>query len=589
MRTRSIVLLVLLMVGMTSALPAASQGGSGVIVMGNLRGASHIGSLNPLRCHNADCRRLTDLLFPTLVAVDPVTGTYAAGTATNTALALSWEADPAQGSYSFQLREDLFWSDGVPVTAYDVFFSYLAVASGQIDSPYTDRVNMAILAAAPLDTHAILFIFTDAGCASPGDASFPIVPAHVFEADFAETAAAAFEGDGDPLERFILWSEARAAVSFSYLIGHPFDDRPTATAGLFSFAGAQPADYVRLVSNDGALGLNYVDVPDSQTLVTGFLTGAINLVENPPYRYWDDILAAGDVQVFVYPGSVWDYINLNLAEPHEPQSAFGEDGLPLPQGHHPIFGDQRVRRALQMAIDIQALIDAAVYGHGTVLPANQLPTSWAYNETLSPVAYDPMAAARLLEEAGWKDTNNDGIRECITCLYAQENARLVFELAYVESPIGYREVVANLIGVQLRQVGFDVRLRSASAGFLLELARDQRYDAILAGRGESYPVEVDLRQMFATAADILEDGGNTGSYHNAQVDVLLQEAHDLPGCAVERRADLYRQVQVILQEEQPYIWLFAPDYMIATRGGVSGFDPTPYAPFWNVRDWFVWR
>lgn len=589
MRTRSIVLLVLLLAAMTSALPAASQGGSGVIVMGNVHGASSVGSLNPLRCNNADCRRLTDLLFPMLIAVDPVNGAYTAATGEGQALAVRWEADPAQGSSTFFLRDDLLWSDGVPVTAYDVFFSYVAVASNRIDSPYTDRINEAIQGAAPLDAHTIRFFLADVGCASPALVNIPVVPAHAFEADFVDAAAAAFAGDGDPQSQFAAWLAMRPPESFAYLPRHPFDNYPTVTAGLFSLARIQPTDYIRLETSDGGLGFNYVDVPDVYSLVSDFLYGTINVIENPPYRYWGDILAADDVQTYVYPGSTWDYINLNLADPRDPQSAFDEDGQPLPQGYHPVLGDPRVRRAMQMAINVPALIAASVEGYGTVLPVNQLPTAWAYNETLFPVAYDPMAAARLLEEAGWKDTSFDGIRECITCQYAQEDTRLAFELVYIEENTGYREVVAGLIVEQLRQVGFDVYIRSASSSFLEEIARFQRYDAILAGHTEALPLEADLRQLFSTSADVLGTGGNTGSYHNEQVDALLQEAHDLPACDVEQRADRYRQVQVILQAEQPYIWLFAPDQMIAARGGVIGFDPAPFAPFRDVQDWVIWR
>jgi ABC-type transport system substrate-binding protein len=67
----------------------------------------------------------------------------------------------------------------------------------------------------------------------------------------------------------------------------------------------------------------------------------------------------------------------------------------------------------------------------------------------------------------------------------------------------------------------------------------------------------------------------------------MEQARTLPGCDTEERAEIYREIQTILQEDPPYVWLYSANDMIVADGGVLGFDPRPGRPFWNIRDWIV--
>jgi peptide/nickel transport system substrate-binding protein len=584
-------LLGLIVIGLLgTAAPAASQDGRGAIIEANWRGSTGIGSLNPLRCNNFACLRITNFLFPWLLGVDPVEGVFTmAANDAPLALAQSWDVSPDGAVYTFHLRDDLQWSDGVPITAYDVFYSYLAIASDEIDSPFTYMVNVLVRGAVPIDAQTIAFIYHFSTCSALDHTNIPVIPAHVFELDFAATAAAAFDGSGDLLAQFDRWMDAQAERSFDWMRTHPFDSEPPVTAGVFRVDTIQPTDYIRLVTPDGAQGYAFVDIPQNRNEIELFLAGETNFIQSPYRAYREDIRAADDVQIFEYPGLGWDYIGLNLSDPREPQSAFDEDGNRLNQGHHPIFGDVRVRRAMQMAIDVDALIEAALFGNGTVMPANQVPLSWAYDPDLTPVPYDPMGAARLLEEAGWRAVGSGGTRRCVGCLYAQEGEALSFNLTYSESAGPYRAIVAELIQQQLRQVGFSVDVTSASSDALFDRIMGQRYDAYLAGWGEPYPVDPDQAALFASAADVIGEGLNTGSYYNPRVDELMFQARTVPDCDIAARAGLYHEIQAILQEDQPFVWLFVHNDLIAARDGVLGFDPYPNAPFWNLRDWVIVR
>ncbi|MBN1565508.1 MAG: hypothetical protein JXA10_16805 [Anaerolineae bacterium] len=575
--------LLALIIGLAGPLPTAAQdddpGGRGAIITANPYGAETLGSLNPLRCGNTVCRRVTDLLYPWLIGVDPATGHFAP---TSDSLALTWDMAADGLTITVHLRDDMQWTDGDPVTAYDVFFSYLANASEDYRSIYTDRVNALIVGAAPLDAQTIAFALAEATCTALDVLRFPIIPA---DPEFVTLAANSFNASDAVPTQFARW---QGVLPDDYFVdmSDPAPERdPLVTAGIFEVDRVQPLDYVRLVREDGTLGFAYIDLPSGQNTVDLFLAGETNLLLDPPFNRRGDLRAADGIQVYESPGLYWLGINLNLADPTEPQNAVDENGDPLDQGYHPIFGDGRVRRAIQQGIDVPALIEASLLGNGTIMPSNTLPTSWAYDPDLAPIDYDPMAAARLLEAAGWKDVDNIGIRSCVTCDHARKGTRLSFDLIYVSSSVN--DSVVNLIEQQLRMIGVQASPQAMSFTEMQTRAAQQRYDAYLSWWVDDYPLNPDQTALFASQSDILDEGLNTGSYANPRVDELLAQAHNVPGCDYEARADLYHEIQAILQDDQPFIWLFAANDMIAVQGGVAGFAPYPHTPLWNVNAWVI--
>lgn len=578
-------LLALLMVIAAGLLanPTASQEGSGVIIEGNPVGAEYIGTLNPLRCNNANCERITDFLFPSLLAVDPANGVFRPSTGTDYMLATGWDISEDGRVYTFRLRDDLRWSDGTPITAYDVFFTYLDFYTGYdawAQSVFSDENLRAVV---PLDDTTIAFAFDTARCDILHTANTQIIPYHSYDARFAADTHAALPADGDLISRFEAWQAANGQRNYNVLIS---SREPHVTAGVFELAEIRPTAHIRLRTPNGQLAYTYLDVPDSNTAVNLFLEGRLNLITDPPIERLNDIRAAPDVQFAELPGYIWDYISLNLADPTQPQNAFDDDGQPLDQGVHPLFGDVRVRRAIQMGIDVPALIDAALLGTGTVMPANQPTSNWGFNPDLAPVAYNPLEARRLLDEAGWRDWNGDGIRECRGCLHAPEGMNLSFQLLYAHT-LPRRNVVANLVRQQLRQIGIDVYLDAYDFNTAWNIALSQRYDAYLGAWRSPYPHNPDQSSMFTRAADMVHWDFNIGSYHNERVEELMQRALTLPGCDPEQRAALYREIQTLMQADQPYIWLYTVNQTAAARGSIRGFAPYPEAIFWNIDKWVI--
>jgi ABC-type transport system substrate-binding protein len=207
------------------------------------------------------------------------------------------------------------------------------------------------------------------------------------------------------------------------------------------------------------------------------------------------------------------------------------------------------------------------------------PTSWGYNPDLEPIDYNPRESEDLLEAAGWKAVYRGGSRVCMGCETAEDGALLSISLDYQTGE--NRELVAELISQQLNRVGFDVRARASDG------PSQQSFDAYLVS-GHTNP-DPDQWLQFSREGDVIGTGLNATSYHDDALSELLNEARTLPACEPDARAALYREAQALIQEQQPFAFLYARTDFIAAQPNVVGFTPLPGHPFWNMAEWGVVR
>jgi peptide/nickel transport system substrate-binding protein len=311
------------------------------------------------------------------------------------------------------------------------------------------------------------------------------------------------------------------------------------------------------------------------------------VIDGPAVQSRAEIRSTEGVQPFDFPGNAWDYFAMNLADPNNPQNGLDEEGNVIDQGQHPIFGNVEVRRAIAMGIDVDAIIDAAVFGEGERMTSFIIPASWAYDGDLPPIAYDPDAAATALEEAGWVDADGDGVREATADNeFADEGTPMSFTL-YTNEGNTRREAVGTLIQDQLSQIGVQVDFQTIDFNTLLDIMDAQTFDAIILGWRNGYPDDPDATQLFTPGSDVVGAGSNFTSWNNEEFTDLNNQAKSLPGCDPAERAPIYAQMQEIFQPDLPYVPLFAINGMYAAQSTVEGFDPYPSQLFWNVDTWAV--
>ncbi len=562
-RTRKLVALFLLFTLLVIPAEAQDTGGpgkGGIITIASWG----IPNFNPVLCADTTCLEVLPLLFPSLVRTDPFTGELIKG-APGT-LATDWTISDDGQVYTFTLRQDWNWSDGVPITAQDV--SYFWGVYSSPDFGMADAFPFANVEA--LDDHTVRITFKEANCSNILWLALTATPSHVFE-----------------------------GVPFSELENHPFSTNPSVTAGPFKFGSLQAGDMFSLVADqnypDAQLGyvlpegLVFRVIADPTAGIERFLAGEMDVIYSIPVGRRSDIRTAaaqGDMQIYEYTGDIWDYMAFNLADPKNPQSAFDADGKPLDQGNHPIFGDVRVRQAIARAVNVDDIIRGAVFGEGERMAANIVPGSWATNPALKPIAYDPVAAENMLAEAGWRDENGDGIREAHGALYAPDDTPLQFSLLTNQGN-ERRTAIGTIMQDELKQIGVQVDFQTVEFSTLGDILNGQKYDAIILGWGFGAYVEPDQGFMFTPDADVLDYGLNFTSYNNPEVNRLFEEGATVADCASDKRAPYYYRIQEIMQRDNPYLWLYAVKQMYAANSHLKGFDPLPGYLFHNADSWSI--
>jgi peptide/nickel transport system substrate-binding protein len=568
-----------LMIAMAIALlsvlaPVAAQetGQGGIIIEGNL--SADVATMNPIMSSDTASSRVIGFMFPNFIGADPAQAVLAP--AQPNSLAESWDISEDGLTYTFHLRDDLAWSDGDPITSADILYSWEAIKAGSeglIDVPGSYIIDptgaSGVVDVTAPDDYTVVVTFASPECTALNyAASIVPAPSHVLPEDVTTL------GDSE------------------------FNLNPSVTRGPFTFGEFRPGEQVSLVADptypasDAVLGyvspegFIYRNVPDQTVMVEQFLAGELNTIDGPAVSRREDIRNSG-ATVYSYPGNSWDYFAMNLADPNNPQNAFDEAGNPIDQGFHPIFGDVAVRQALARAIDVDSIINAAVFNEGERMTSFLLPASWAYDADLPPIPFEPETAAQMLTDAGWVDADNDPSTPRVAqgAAHAEDGTEMVFTL-YTNEGNTRREAIGTLIQDQLAQIGVQVDFQTIDFNTLLDIMDSQTFDAIILGWRNGYPDDPDATQLFTPASDVIGSGSDFTSYNNPRFTELNAEAKSLPGCDPAERAELYAEMQQIMQEDLPYIWLFAQNGMYAANA-IEGFDPYPSQMYWNVDAWSV--
>ncbi|QPC81029.1 hypothetical protein G4Y79_15095 [Phototrophicus methaneseepsis] len=591
--------------------PAAAQdtdpNTGGVIIQGNSGGDPS--TFNPIIGSDTVSSDVYDLMYPDIIALNP--STLVEEPSQLGGLAESWEYDETGTVLTINLRQDLTWSDGTPITVDDWIWAADAVRSGETSSPRTyvfttladgsadagfidsyekiDDYTLQITLGQPTRDEEGNVVELTPNCVALSDINdIAVVPSHLFEAAFGDDYAAM---DDDPFfvptATFGAFTDPffEAGVQVSLLGAEEYQD---AVEGVVN-----PSEFV------------YLSVPDTTVEYERFLAGeltftSVNLDRQNEFR---EIADEAGYQVFEYPSNGYTYIGWNLADPNNPQPGLDENGEHPDQGIHPVFGDKLVRQAMAYAVDVDAIIGTRpegdtpatgiVEGNGTraVVHNNSDPLTWV-DPGLDPYPYDPEMALSLLEEAGWVDNDGDGQLECNDCLYARE-----VDESYNGTPMSFnlstnsgntvRERIGQTVREQLGEIGITVEFEAIDFGALVDLLTSQTSDAIIIGWSLGLPFDPDGRWAFGPEADAPGSGFAFTSYYNPELYDLWEQATTIEGCNQEDRLALYQEAMQMLYEDQPYLWLFFGNVMVAAQPNVENFDPYPAAPLWNVDAWRV--
>lgn len=512
-----------LLVGPACVQPTENQ--DDALVIGVL---ADIQNWNPYLTETKFSEDLLALIYPSLAVEMPDYHDHPPSFAP--AVAKSWDFSDDGLGLTFHLRRDLVWSDGQPVTADDVVFTWEAQTSdavgwyGAYTKDFIDTVEK-------IDDHTVRFGFSQA------------YPYRLMDAN----------------EGVILPSHAWKDIPFS-------DWHSTAWLPHVVAAGPfVPASHV--AQQDIALAAN-----------PSYRLGAKALVDRVVWRIVPDQLSlmtqllAGD----------FDFVN-SLA-PEEARRVERRPGLRLVDIPHrgythicwnttrPELADPRVRRALGMAIDRRTIIDTVYRGYARPSVGPILSTMWAFDDTLEPLPHDPRRAVQLLADAGWHDGDGDGTLE-------KDNRSFVLELL-TNAENHMRQDICMLVARDLQAIGIDATPRTVEWGSLLSRLREGDFDGAVNRWVE--PTQIDLEDLWHTTPQDLESS-NYGRYSNRQVDRLIEQVAEVADIALQK--ELYGRIQQLIVADQPYTFLVEGRRLRAISTRVRGSIQNDATPYFNLEAW----
>ncbi|MEZ4831300.1 MAG: ABC transporter substrate-binding protein [Caldilineaceae bacterium] len=469
-----------------------------------------------------------------------------------TQLAESWEVSDDGLVWTFTLRNDMMWSDGEQVNAEDFKFTYDAIASDLVETPRKSNVALISSIETP-DPQTVVITFSEVKCDGLLDLGLGLLPSHKFAADFSD------------------------------IMTSPENEAPSVSAGPIVFQSWTRDDNLTSVSNPNYFlgapymeGWIYKEIPDPGARLAQLQSGEVSYIGVQPEQL-ATVELDPNLNIYKFKDDGYSYIALNQSNPANPQPGLDEEGNVVEQEAHPILGDKNVRKAIAHALDYQTIIDQVYLGQGYSLASNVLPAvEWAFNDSIAPYDYDTEAAIALLEEAGWVDSDGDGIRE-------KDGNTLTLSLL-TNAGNTTREDLGALVQDQLNSIGFEINFEAIEFGTMIEQMLGQTYDMVIIG-WTGLGTDPNDDAFWSREFDSPGSGFNFVSFSNDRVDELLDLGLGVPGCATDERAPYYKEIQEIIHEEVPYVFVTGTVGNIGYSNKWQGIDPGPWNFYWNMERW----
>ncbi|TCZ75809.1 peptide ABC transporter substrate-binding protein [Paenibacillus albiflavus] len=226
--------------------------------------------------------------------------------------------------------------------------------------------------------------------------------------------------------------------------------------------------------------------------------------------------------------------------------------------NNPLFQDKKVRQALTMLIDRQAIVDNVAEGQGKIVNSETPPSYWHYTDDVPKFEYNVEKAKELLAEAGWKP-GADGIM-------VKDGKKFEFEMQNIQGNV-IREKAMTVIQQQLKKAGIIVNTRLFEGSAFTKNFQGKNFEAIY----YAWSISGDPNPKGIWHSSEIEGGLNTVSYSNPEVDKLIDE--DLKSFDMAKRKELLNKVDALIAEDQPYTFLYSPTTTLAYPAKLEGYNP----------------
>ncbi|MBN1787964.1 MAG: peptide-binding protein [Sedimentisphaerales bacterium] len=449
------------------------------------------------------------------------------------ALAKSYKVSDDGLELSFILRDDTHFSDGKPITVDDIIFTYETIINPGVDAASLANYYQDIDRVVKISDREVKFIMKRPYFKSlEFTGGITILPRHIYQFDdpdkFNKHISNPVGSGPYVFEKWDVGKEIVLRRNENY-----WGPKPKLKKIVFRFITNDVAAVQALRSHQIDFLLvtseQYTDLIDDKNIKEEF----------KDLLYWD-------------PTRGYNYIGWNQDKP--------------------FFKDRRVRLAMTCLIDRESINKNLLKGLGKIVTGPFYILGPQSNPDTKPWPYDPKKAAQLLDEAGWIDTNGDGIRD-------KDGIPFRFKFM-LTSGGGIIEQLARLLKDEAAKVGIDVIVDEYEWSVFGERLNTRSFDAVALGWGGV--VESDPYQIWHSS-QIEGRGSNRIGFANPQADTLIEEARKT--LDKDKRNKIYHEFHQILHEEQPYTFLFTSPWKYFLDGRFENVKIHNLG--FNTLEWYV--
>ncbi len=258
---------------------------------------------------------------------------------------------------------------------------------------------------------------------------------------------------------------------------------------------------------------------------------------------WDAKKRAGELpeeykfEKYQYAGAAWSYIGYNM--------------------QRPLFQDRNVRTALTYLVDRPRILDEVYLGLGSIISGPFVPRSPYYNHDVKPLPFDPEKAKTMLAEAGWEDTDGDGILDKD---FDNSGKRKPFEFTFIiPSSVPTIRKIAAIVEQDMIKAMIKVNIKPIEWSVYIQSLENRDFDVCcLAWTGG---VEGDPYQIWHSSGANKEASSNHVAYSSPEADKLIEEGRRTVD--KQKRYEIYHKLHEVIAKDQPYTFLLAPTAVLA--------------------------
>lgn len=498
-------------------------------------------TLNPLLASQTAETDIVSLLFGGLTRFDEA-GQIRPDLATH------WTVSPDGKTYTFHLRQDALWHDGAPFTADDVVFTANLAALPDLPAKTLLARPWENVQVAKLDDRTVQITLPEPYAPFLAATTLGMLPAHLL-----------------------------AGVSPRELATHRFSTFEPVGTGPYQLdvPGGLSSGSIRLKRFDGhwAAGKRepYLDTiqfqlyPTVEAALAALGQHSVQTMGGVPPAAFEQ-LGEDSVRFYSAPQDAFTAIFLNST--------------------NVLFGDDVVRQALSLALDRAGIVDdpELVNKQGLVATSPVPPGSWAYDPLVAAPIFDPEHARQMLDQAGWLDSDGDGVRD-------REGKSLQFTLATPNDPL--LTGIARRVQENWGAIGITTTVQILDQQRTVDELKNRSYEAMLFKFDQLPRFAYDPDPYPFWHSSQAQSGFNFAGFSHGRADEVLTEARQTNPENLDRRRELYSEFQRLFAETQPSLLIYHPLYTLAVvdpnLGGVQlpQLLIEPADRFRGLRGWYT--